>query len=106
MIVDAFMNSWVVALTSLALPYVFWTSESVKDEILDALGLLFLYGLDDYGSVVGEKDFDVMLEHVMDGLQRMQKKKLPDAAGTQLASSPPPTVVLDAGGAARPPVIE
>merc|ERR1719261_691027 len=78
MVADAFLNGWVVALCSVALPMSLWTCDDVKEVVLDSFGFLFLYNLDDYDSNlsigVQEDDFDDLMEHLLEGLQLLEKK--------------------------------
>jgi len=51
--VGAFMNSWVIFWLCLDTFLVLGASETVKDVLLDSLGLMFLYNLDDVGGDFG-----------------------------------------------------
>lgn len=66
MFIDAFVNSWCVTLCALAAAPILWTSEGVKDMLLDSLGLVFLYSLDDYGGGIEygieTSDWDDMID--------------------------------------------
>jgi len=54
----AFINCWTVLWCSLASYVVVGASETPKDVLLDALGMLFLYNLDRIGSELGFVDAD------------------------------------------------
>merc|ERR1712013_452236 len=54
----AIMNAWVVVSMSLIVYFLLGASDSVADVILDALGLAFLYNLDDVGGDLGLLDKD------------------------------------------------
>jgi hypothetical protein len=62
MIVDAFTNSWCVAVCSLAIFPLAWATDDVNELILDTFGFLFLQGLAGYSSIIDfgfeQSDFD------------------------------------------------
>jgi len=51
--VGAFMNMWVISWLCLDMFLVLGSSETVQDVLLDSLGLMFLYNLDDIGGDFG-----------------------------------------------------
>lgn len=58
---DSFVNTVCMLNTYLAMLMVLWLAENPKDIVFDALGLLFLYNLDDLGSnldLITEKEWD------------------------------------------------
>jgi len=56
--VGAFVNGWVIFWLCLDTFLVLGASETVKDVLLDSLGLMFLYNLDDIGGDLGFVDPD------------------------------------------------
>jgi len=76
MLLDAFANSWVVSVCSMALPCVLWCAEDVRGVVLDAFGLLFLYNLDEYSADlsldIDENDFEKLMEQIAEGVKGMQ----------------------------------
>lgn len=66
MIVDAFFNSWCVAASAIAAPFLILTAEGAKDLVLDAFGLLFLATLDEYSASIEygieTSDFDDLID--------------------------------------------
>lgn len=65
MITDAFFNSWCVATSAIAAPFLIFTAEGAKDLVLDAFGLLFLATLDEYSASIEygieTSDFDDLI---------------------------------------------
>jgi len=62
--VGAFMNGWVIFWLCLDMFLVLGSSETVQDVLLDSLGLMFLYNLDDIGG-----DFGLVNQDDWPGLQ-------------------------------------
>merc|ERR1712232_534974 len=58
LVVGAFINCWGVAWSCIDMYVVVGASSSPQDLLLDALGLLFLYNLDDIGGDLGFIDED------------------------------------------------
>lgn len=56
--VGAFMNGWVIFWLSLDVYFVIGTAGNVQDVLFDALGLTFLYNLDDISGDLGFVDGD------------------------------------------------
>jgi hypothetical protein len=54
----AFVNTWVIVWLSIDMYFVMGVSDTVQDVLMDALGLAFLYNLDDIGGDLGFIDAD------------------------------------------------
>eukprot|EP00928_Gymnodinium_smaydae_P087808 TRINITY_DN72004_c0_g1_i1.p1 TRINITY_DN72004_c0_g1~~TRINITY_DN72004_c0_g1_i1.p1 ORF type:complete len:525 (-),score=102.93 TRINITY_DN72004_c0_g1_i1:194-1741(-) len=66
MCIDAFCNSWCIAVCGIAVFPLMITTDGIKDLVLDAFGLLFLHNLDEYsGDIeygVEVNDFDDLVD--------------------------------------------
>eukprot|EP00927_Polykrikos_kofoidii_P050878 TRINITY_DN44727_c0_g1_i1.p1 TRINITY_DN44727_c0_g1~~TRINITY_DN44727_c0_g1_i1.p1 ORF type:complete len:346 (-),score=54.51 TRINITY_DN44727_c0_g1_i1:139-1176(-) len=59
--IGAFVNSWVIIFCTLDMSFVLMLEDGVKDVVMDSLGLLFLYNLDDVTgdfALLDESDWD------------------------------------------------
>jgi len=54
----AFVNTWVIVWLSIDMYFVMGVSDTVQDVLMDALGLAFLYNLDDVSGDLGFVDED------------------------------------------------